>query len=350
MTRVTILLGAAALAFGFSPARAEQFDSTYTRRIVHPDPLHFGGASAYADASFDGFVFLEAGASEDVPAPLPSTVAASNGEAAAGVVRMATGLEFGSIYGVHATLTRLHADIEGDAFAALEAEVSAVLMRCDGEQCVEAQPPQTARTPVGCSRPACDVDQVDVAVRLPVTSDVTFAVLSAGLVGRAAASGRTHSIVSAYGTVASIELGGWRPAMTGAFGLTLLREGNCFPGPGPNSCKITPVARRVYAFTPPVYYDEMGGSNYYRTLRQPAASTTSDATGYFELPLQPGEYSIFVEDSEVSKELGTPHVDATGFPYCNAFVSEGERFKACYEPAKEGFADRFDLVINHALD
>ena len=116
---------------------------------------------------------------------------------------------------------------------------------------------------------------------------------------------------------------------SGVFGTVRQREGDCMPSPDPSDCREFPVARTVYAYTPPINIAEME-STYYRGDRAPHEVTVSSQNGWYEMELPPGRYSIFVDD---------------GDPYCNGFNSPGD---ACLVELSEHDRTFYPVIIDHA--
>ena len=89
----------------------------------------------------------------------------------------------------------------------------------------------------------------------------------------------------------------------GVWGNVWFWEGDFMPttDPGGHGGTITPVVRTVlvYELTSLAQVDQVSYSPFYRAIRTTFVdSTRSDASGFFQLALHPGQFSLFVrEDS-----------------------------------------------------
>jgi len=97
-------------------------------------------------------------------------------------------------------------------------------------------------------------------------------------------------------------------------GYVTLFEGNCMPTvcdnpPCETTCKTSFVSRKVY-IRELTFIDDMSGGYLVSPKTNLIASVTSNANGYYNIQLDEGTYSIFVEDN--------------GKEYCNSFRGSGE--------------------------
>ncbi len=88
----------------------------------------------------------------------------------------------------------------------------------------------------------------------------------------------------------------------GIWGNVWFWEGDFMPStdPGGSGGRITPVIREVFVHAATTY-DSVGtspiwGTFYSRILTTCIAQSRSNATGFFEVSLPPGKYSIFVKE------------------------------------------------------
>lgn len=125
---------------------------------------------------------------------------------------------------------------------------------------------------------------------------------------------------------------GYDPNGAGVFGQASLTSGNCMPGPlGKNtSCTTNFVSRTIYV-RELTSFDDSVIYGYFQFDEEPIASTVSDEQGMFSLDLEPGIYSIFIEDD--------------GKEYCNNFNVDGV---ACLIEIKEDAKTDFDITIDKA--
>ena len=109
-------------------------------------------------------------------------------------------------------------------------------------------------------------------------------------------------------------------------GTVTLASGNCMPGAlsKTHPCTQTGVSRTVFIREPATSAD-MAKTNL-------VVQTTSDANGLYQVELEPGTYSIFVEDD--SKE------------YCNQF---GEQNEVCQITVKAGSLTEYNIKIDKAV-
>ncbi len=124
---------------------------------------------------------------------------------------------------------------------------------------------------------------------------------------------------------------GYDPNGAGVFGQASLASGNCMPGPSKNtSCTTSFVSRTIYV-RELTSFDDSVIYGYFQFDEEPIASTVSDEQGMFSLDLEPGTYSIFIEDD--------------GKEYCNNFNVDGV---ACLVEIKEDAKTDFDITIDKA--
>jgi hypothetical protein len=69
-------------------------------------------------------------------------------------------------------------------------------------------------------------------------------------------------------------------------GFVYKTEGNCMPGPNSEPCPEIPIAIKIYITEPGKTYDPEA---LIKTIK-------SNAEGFFRAQLQPGVYSLFIED------------------------------------------------------
>lgn len=82
----------------------------------------------------------------------------------------------------------------------------------------------------------------------------------------------------------------------GVSGTVLFEEGNCMPALS-DSCKIYPVNRTIRIYEVSTADDTEGEGPFYSEVHTPLLATVeSDADGFYQAALEPGEYSIFVEE------------------------------------------------------
>lgn len=98
----------------------------------------------------------------------------------------------------------------------------------------------------------------------------------------------------------------------GVYGTVVFKEGNCMPmiGPvtGPNPCKTYPVSRvvRAYEYTTIFQVVRDNNSPYYKSFpTKLIKETTADKDGFFQMELEPGDYSIVAcEDGKICRTGG----------------------------------------------
>jgi hypothetical protein len=86
----------------------------------------------------------------------------------------------------------------------------------------------------------------------------------------------------------------------GIWGNVWFWEGDFMPGPGARSGKITPVERDLWIYAA-TKHDSVVGAGYVffrQVLTELKARTRSNKSGFYQVALPPGKYSVFVmEDS-----------------------------------------------------
>ena len=92
-----------------------------------------------------------------------------------------------------------------------------------------------------------------------------------------------------------------QPTITeGVHGTLIFREGNCMPIVDPNVCKEYPVKRKIYIYEA---VDESAAapypshSTFYVSVNSNLVATAeSNESGFYQLSLAPGKYSIFIKE------------------------------------------------------
>lgn len=112
------------------------------------------------------------------------------------------------------------------------------------------------------------------------------------------------------------------------YGYVRVKEGNCMPPIGPN-CTTTPLFTEVAIF-PKTSETQMSG-NYFRTAAGPIKMTMSNLSGYYQMELPYGEYSVFAKDPQNNDY------------YCNSF---GYGNFVCYVDLIN--SKQFDILIDHS--
>ncbi|TVR42713.1 MAG: carboxypeptidase regulatory-like domain-containing protein [Bacteroidia bacterium] len=91
----------------------------------------------------------------------------------------------------------------------------------------------------------------------------------------------------------------------GLAGTVIFIEGNCMPMISPegkpvDACKRYPVRRMVHIhkYTHRSQAEQAGSGFYTRIHTERVSSVETDATGFFQVSLPPGNYSLFVEEEE----------------------------------------------------
>ena len=105
------------------------------------------------------------------------------------------------------------------------------------------------------------------------------------------------------------------------------------PGPG-RVCSGTPVSRTIYVRKPTTLYNisiNESDSTHFTFDTELIATTESDENGFYEVNLQPGTYSVLVEDE--------------GKEYCNSF---GIGRKIC-QVIVEDAVKEYNIRIDHAV-
>ena len=114
----------------------------------------------------------------------------------------------------------------------------------------------------------------------------------------------------------------------GVFGKVTLFEGNCMPGAG--GCKESRVSRTIYIREPITMGLLKNVSLYWENTTNLIKQIKSNAEGFYEVDLPPGNYSILVDDN--------------GKEYCNSFGQNGE---VCQIILVNGIKE-YNIEINHA--
>lgn len=125
---------------------------------------------------------------------------------------------------------------------------------------------------------------------------------------------------------------GYDPNGSGVFGQTSLISGNCMPTTDKKtSCASSFVSRSIYVRRLASIDDSVNYA-YFQFSDEPVASGVSDEQGMFSIDLEPGTYSIFVEDD--------------GKEYCNNFSADGV---ACLIEVTEDLKTDFNISIDKAV-
>ncbi len=97
----------------------------------------------------------------------------------------------------------------------------------------------------------------------------------------------------------------------GLAGTVVFTEGNCMAGTAESSCLRYPVVRTVHIheYTHRTEAEHQGGGFHKSIQSQRIAKVQTDAEGFFEAALPPGNYSVFIEEE--------------GMFYANLWNSEG---------------------------
>ncbi len=117
-------------------------------------------------------------------------------------------------------------------------------------------------------------------------------------------------------------------------GFVKLKQGNCMPPTNPTTCKEDVLDAYVGIF-PIVHQSELDGP-YYRSTIEPMIferSIKNGVTGYYEIEVPKGTYSIFAQDPLNFNDY-----------YCNNFDSNGN---ACVVTV-DNTSVSFDIIIDHA--
>jgi hypothetical protein len=87
----------------------------------------------------------------------------------------------------------------------------------------------------------------------------------------------------------------------GVWGNVWLWEGDSMPGTSGNGITITPVVREVLIYEPTNMSSCVPGPpGFIREITTKlVATTTSNATGFFQVSLPPGTYSVFVKEGSL---------------------------------------------------
>ena len=86
----------------------------------------------------------------------------------------------------------------------------------------------------------------------------------------------------------------------GAYGTLLFREGNCMPVIDPTVCKEYPVKRKIYFYEATNESEAVPAashSTFYTTVSSTLVATVeTNSTGFFQVHLHPGKYSMFIKE------------------------------------------------------
>lgn len=126
------------------------------------------------------------------------------------------------------------------------------------------------------------------------------------------------------------KLSGFDQVGSGLFGRVKQYQGNCMPGLElDSSCQVTSLKTEIRVRELSQISDSYV---YYDFADEPIAVLETDSDGYYFLDLEPGVYSVFVQDGERE--------------YCNSFDVEGF---ACKIEITEAEKLEYDLSIDHAF-
>jgi len=117
----------------------------------------------------------------------------------------------------------------------------------------------------------------------------------------------------------------------GARGFVTLTKGDCMPPADPSRCTKTFLRTTVNIY-PAVKQSNMNG-NYYRSMLEPIATTTSDGNGYYRIELDKGSYSVMVVDPD----------NSSAGDYCNSLANG----YACLINVTDSLV-KFNIDIDHA--
>jgi len=113
------------------------------------------------------------------------------------------------------------------------------------------------------------------------------------------------------------------------YGYVRIKEGNCMPPIGLN-CTTTPLVTQVAVF-PKTSEGQMSGS-YFRTAAGPINMINSNESGYYEMEIPYGDYSVFAKDPKGNNDY-----------YCNTVTYGGV---VCYVALTN--SKQFDILIDHS--
>ena len=119
----------------------------------------------------------------------------------------------------------------------------------------------------------------------------------------------------------------------GLWGGCLFLSGNCMPGSN-NTCKTDPIHRQIYIYAVAVDSQTVHiGSNFYSQINTTlVAQTQSDDNGFYQVKLQPGNYSVLILED--------------GKYYCSSW---GGHLEICPVSINTNQATRRDLVIDMSV-
>lgn len=133
------------------------------------------------------------------------------------------------------------------------------------------------------------------------------------------------------------------PAWTvtqGIRGEVLWVEGNQMPGADSSTGVIKPVSREVHIYEPVSESDAVEATDrkdayavYSKIETTLVATTTSNESGLFEVALEPGSYSVFVEDE--------------GDWFCNSMTAEGLCVVTVLADEATSYAIRIDYAASY---
>jgi hypothetical protein len=84
----------------------------------------------------------------------------------------------------------------------------------------------------------------------------------------------------------------------GIAGTLLMRDGDCMPGGVSNSCREYPVGRKIRIYEAVGLSQAEAGENglYNKINARLIATISTDNEGFFQYAVQPGMYSLFIEE------------------------------------------------------
>lgn len=123
------------------------------------------------------------------------------------------------------------------------------------------------------------------------------------------------------------------PNNAGVYGMTSLIYGDCMPKSegSPNTCFEEAKPMKI-TIRKPATIDDLEDFIYLGTKPELLMETVSDENGFFEIDIEPGQYSIFVDDN--------------GREYCNSFSPLGY---ACLVEISTSKKILRNLLIDHAF-
>jgi hypothetical protein len=123
----------------------------------------------------------------------------------------------------------------------------------------------------------------------------------------------------------------------GIYGHITIRSGDCkstTAGSISGGCKLSKVSRKVFIY-PLINLRDTGstGDSYFAPTKELIREVSSDSSGFYQVGLPVGSFSIFVEDS--------------GKKYCNSLDGQGE---VCLVTITSREVHEHNIIINYAAD